>query len=30
LVRKTKEVLSALLPIRLHDASGEVSAQEEL
>ena len=30
LVRKTKEVLSALLPMRLHDASGEVSAQEEL
>ena len=30
LVRKTKEVLSALLPMRLHDASGEVSVQEEL
>jgi len=30
LVRKTKEVLSALLPMRLPDASAEVSAQEEL
>ncbi len=30
LVRKTKEVLSALRLMRLHDASGEVSAQEEL
>jgi hypothetical protein len=30
LVRNTREVLSALLPMRLHEASGEVPAQEEL
>jgi hypothetical protein len=30
LVRKTRELFSALFPAPLHDASGDVSAQEEL
>jgi hypothetical protein len=30
LIRKSRGVLSALLPMRPHDASGEVSAQEKL